>query len=271
MPSANGPSTAAATSRRRTASTASAGPAPEGGAAAPAPEQREPVISLGAQLRDARKAAGLSLRQFARDLAVSPSFVSQIENGKSQPSVATLYTMCSKLNVSVDELFSRAGASGPDAASGAGPGPSPLPGARPDPAPRSRQGAIAGLNTPAGPAEPTGPVVTPGQRRRLVLDSGVTWEQLAPTREAAVDFLFVRYAVGGSSVASHEVTRHNGVEYGYIISGTLEITLGFETYRVHAGESISFDSTTPHRLTNAGDVPVEAIWFVHGRNASHEH
>jgi mannose-6-phosphate isomerase-like protein (cupin superfamily) len=40
----------------------------------------------------------------------------------------------------------------------------------------------------------------------------------------------------------------------------LEITLGFETYRLTSGDSISFDSSRPHRLANAGDVPVEAIW-----------
>ncbi len=224
-------------------------------------------MNVGGHLRQFRQAAGLSLRQFARDLGVSPSFVSQIENGKSQPSVATLYSICSKLNISVDELFALAGAPETAPAPNAAVQDTATPAS---PGPGSRQGALAELGTPSAPPGP-GPVVTADQRRRLVLDSGVTWEQLSPTREAAVDFLFVRYAVGGSSVANNELTRHGGVEYGYIISGTLEISLGFETYEVRAGESISFDSSTPHRLTNAGDVPVEAIWFVHGRNASHEH
>jgi transcriptional regulator with XRE-family HTH domain/mannose-6-phosphate isomerase-like protein (cupin superfamily) len=231
-------------------------------------------MSVGAQLRERRQAAGVSLRQFARDLGVSASFVSQIENGKSQPSVATLYTICSKLNLSVDELFARAGATDPEADGDIAVDVHTGGGMRDDRSPAAdtstRLGALAALSTPAT-GWGSSPVVTPGQRRRLVLDSGVTWEQLAPTHETAVDFLFVRYAVGGSSVANHELTRHGGVEYGYIISGTLEISLGFETYEVRAGESISFDSSTPHRLTNTGDVPVEAIWFVHGRNASHEH
>jgi mannose-6-phosphate isomerase-like protein (cupin superfamily) len=109
-------------------------------------------------------------------------------------------------------------------------------------------------------------VVEPHQRRRLVLDSGVVWEQLSSAHESAVDFLQVRYEVGGSSVPGEHLTRHSGIEYGYIISGTLEVSLGFDTYRIGPGDSISFDSATPHRLTNNGDVPVEAIWFVHGRN-----
>ncbi len=30
---------------------------------------------------------------------------------------------------------------------------------------------------------------------------------------------------------------------------------------------LQFDSTLPHRLYNAGDKPVNAIWFVVGREA----
>src|SRR5665811_1719493 len=44
---------------------------------------------IGARLRARRLARGISLRQFARDLEVSASFISQLETGKAQPSVAT--------------------------------------------------------------------------------------------------------------------------------------------------------------------------------------
>jgi transcriptional regulator with XRE-family HTH domain len=271
LPTVNGSSPASRRSPRRASAAAqdgdAAGSAPERGDAA---DRRDAVMSVGEELRERRKAAGVSLRQFARDLGVSPSFISQIENGKSQPSVATLYMICSALNLSVDELFANAGAADSEA--------EPRPAAESGPVRRaapqgsgSFHGALAELTALKESPGHASPVVAPGQRRRLVLDSGVTWEQLSPTHEAAVDFLFVRYAVGGSSVANNELTRHSGVEYGYIISGTLEISLGFETYSVSAGESISFDSSTPHRLTNTGDVPVEAIWFVHGRNSSHDH
>ena len=71
----------------------------------------------------------------------------------------------------------------------------------------------------------------------------------------------MRYDVGGSSTIEGRLIRHVGTEYGFVLSGLLEVTLGFETYRLSPGHSISFDSTRPHRLTNVGDVPVEAIWF----------
>ncbi len=36
---------------------------------------------------------------------------------------------------------------------------------------------------------------------------------------------------------------------------------------VQSGDAISIDSSTPHRLSTAGDEPVHAIWFVLGRHS----
>ena len=65
----------------------------------------EPVVKLGVRLKQVREKSGQSLRAVARQLGVSPSFLSQLENGKSQPSVATLYSLTQLLDVSIDELF----------------------------------------------------------------------------------------------------------------------------------------------------------------------
>jgi len=205
----------------------------------------------------------MSLRQFARELGVSPSFVSQLENGKTQPSVATLYMICSALDLSIDELFSTEGARPAAAAA-----PS-VATATPVPATVSR--AVASAPPTHGGHSAESPLVRPPERRILALDSGVHWERLSALHEAAIDFMFVRYEVGGSSTPDERLTRHMGTEYGYVISGLLEISLGFDTYRIGPGDAISFDSSTPHRLSNVGNIPVEAIWFVHGRNTVHEH
>jgi len=50
-----------------------------------------------------------------------------------------------------------------------------------------------------------------------------------------------------------------------VLAGRLRIAVGFETYELGPGDSITFESTMPHRLFNVGDQPVEAIWFVVGR------
>lgn len=221
-----------------------------------AQEQRVNALpALGERLRKRRQAAGLSLRQFAKNLDVSASFISQLENGKSQPSVATLYSICTALGVTVDELFAessdapRTSIPNDHVASGRDPYQPSGQHLSPAPAPITRADT---------------PVITEAARAKLVLDTGVTWERLSALRNQPTDFLYVRYEVGGSSTPDERLTRHAGVEYGYIISGVLEITLGFDTYQVKAGDAVSFNSDVPHRLHNVGEVPVEAIWFVHG-------
>ena len=67
------------------------------------------IAQLGSRLKEIRLKSGLSLREIARQLDVSPSFISQIENGKSQPSVATLYSFAKLLSVPVDVLFQSSG------------------------------------------------------------------------------------------------------------------------------------------------------------------
>ena len=60
----------------------------------------------------------------------------------------------------------------------------------------------------------------------------------------------------------------NGAAYGLVLSGRLGVQLGFERHELGPGDSIGFDSTVPHRLWNAGDEPVQGVWFVVGRDGS---
>ena len=64
---------------------------------------------LGQQVRDARVAAGLSLRALARQLEVAPSYVNDIENDRRVPSEAVLRRMASELGLDADLLLAAAG------------------------------------------------------------------------------------------------------------------------------------------------------------------
>jgi transcriptional regulator with XRE-family HTH domain len=78
--------------------------------------------SVGAQLRVKRRESGMSLRELARRLDVSASLVSQIETGKSQPSVRTLYAIATELGLSLDEMLERGGRPAEGAPARAAPG-----------------------------------------------------------------------------------------------------------------------------------------------------
>jgi quercetin dioxygenase-like cupin family protein len=147
--------------------------------------------------------------------------------------VGTLYAIVTELGISLDRLFSRDHHQQRDRAT--------------DPH------AVA-------------PLMHTEERQVIELASGVRWERLTANEDGGVDFLYVVYDVGGASTAESSLMRHQGKEYGYVISGRLGVQVGFEKHELGPGDSIAFHSTQPHRLWNAGDEPVHGIWFVVGRD-----
>jgi transcriptional regulator with XRE-family HTH domain len=178
----------------------------------------------------------MSLRELARRVGVSPSLVSQIELDRVNPSVSTLYALVSELGMTMSDVF--------------GDGTQTAPRARP-----SERDAHDGL------------VTHPDARRVINLASGVRWERLTPQSDPDVEFLHVMYPVGAESCPEDALVTHGGREYGYVTSGTLGVRVGFDEYELGPGSSISFDSSSPHRLCAVGDEPVHAVWLVIGRAA----
>jgi transcriptional regulator with XRE-family HTH domain len=209
---------------------------------------------VGERIRERRLALNLSVRELARRLRLSPSLISQIERGKATPSVGTLYAVTSELGLSMGTLFA-----------GAGNGDAETQGDAESAFTSALAKIQVGGSGGQAAADPTDPTVDPEHRKRIQLGSGVIWERLTRTPDPNVDFLYVEYKPGGASCEANALVRHAGREYGLVLSGTLEITLGFETYILGPGHSISFDSTIPHRLATMGDEPVRAVWIVAGR------
>ena len=196
------------------------------------------IEGLGERLRLARERSGISQRELARRLDLSPSMISQLEKDISKPSVGTLYAVVTELGVSVDSIL---------------------------------RGSNDGFGSPPTPSEGDahdgdGPLVHPDQRRGVDLSSGVRWEELIPGSEPGIEFLHTIYEVGGASTPDESLMRHNGKEYGYVFSGRLGIQIGFDTHYLEPGDSIGFDSTEPHRFFNAGNETVHAIWLVLDRD-----
>jgi transcriptional regulator with XRE-family HTH domain len=124
---------------------------------------------MGTQIRKVRTAQGMTLRELARRINVTPSFVSQLERNKVNASVGTLYNLVN--------------------------------------------------------------------------------------------------ALGSASCPEDEMMRHGGREYGYVLSGRLDVQVGFDTHVLEPGDAITFDSMTPHRLSNPSEESCQAIWFVVARRS----
>ena len=191
--------------------------------AQPPPAESQPAF--GARLRAAREAAGISLRELARRLDVTPSLLSQVERDLAQPSVGTLWAVVAELGISLDALY----------------GPDRDPGER-DQAPRTM-------------------VQRAGERTALDLDGGVRWERLTPVPDPGVVFALVTYPPGQQVGATRPAARHRGTEYGYLISGRLAIEVGDEAFELGPGDSVVFASETPHRFRAVGTEPTCAVWW----------
>ena len=130
------------------------------------------LAQVGQRLRKLRVARGISLRELARTINVSPSLISHIELGKGAPSVKTLYALIAAFGISMSEVFQN------DAANG------------------SRQissnGSFVGASGQAlgdKTSQSNKFVQRASTRRAIQLEHGFRWECLTPGTDPDVEFM----------------------------------------------------------------------------------
>ncbi|RPI89031.1 MAG: cupin domain-containing protein [Chloroflexi bacterium] len=214
--------------------------------------------AIGEKLRAVRQERQMSLRELASKAEVSASMLSQIETGKVFPSVRSLYTIATALDVSIDYFF-------PEENNGRVP--SNGSGMNAQPALTASELRDAKVNGTAGIAQEfvahpqsSAPVVQAHARPMIQLNGGVTWSRLTALAEQGAEFLEITYAPGAMSGIS--MSHHEGREFGLILEGEFVVELGFESYTLRKGDSIIFESTVPHRLLNKSAEPMRAVWVV---------
>ncbi len=225
----------------------------------------ERARAIGEKLRAARQNQQMSLRELATKAEVSASMLSQVETGKAYPSVRSIYGIAAALGLPVDYFFPEPEAARPTAPEPPG---GPALGAAGDlTASEMRQASLGAAGESAAaettaPASPraAAPVVHAAGRPAIELKGGVMWSRLTALAEPGAEFLEVTYAPGATSGAN--LSHHAGREFGLVLEGKLVVELAFEAYTLLPGDSIIFDSATPHRLTNHGAVTMKALWVV---------
>ena len=68
---------------------------------------RELYVSIGKKIREIRKLRGLTLEELSEKVGRNWSFLSQIERGRSIPSIETLFLICDALEISLSDLFEK--------------------------------------------------------------------------------------------------------------------------------------------------------------------
>lgn len=191
-------------------------------------------LDIGDELRRVRVSRKLSLRSVATEVGVSASLLSQVETGKTQPSVSTLYSLVNLLGISLDGLM-KGQFQGESAAKSAG-----------------YEDGHHGI------------VQRRSENPVIEMENGVVWERLADGGKDDADPLMVTYEPGSSSSVEAKMMRHDALEYGVIIEGTLTLRIESDVHELYPGDSFSFDANRLHMYENNSAKPARGIWFVIG-------
>jgi transcriptional regulator with XRE-family HTH domain len=178
------------------------------------------VRRIGKRIRDLRRAHGYSLRNLARMVNLSPSFLSEIERGYGEPSISALKRIASALDVGLLYFFNEAADGDSEMVTRAGAGK----------ALSSFQGVEFRLliNNPDAHLEPIMGRYEPGAQ------------------------------TGEEPIVHNTVV--NAVEWGFILQGRFKVWIGNDVFILNEGDSIYFPSAIPHRLQNIGDQIGNYIW-----------
>lgn len=191
-----------------------------------APRTREPqdaeddFVRIGRRILELRHAHRYSLRDLARMSGLSPSFLSQVERGRGEPSISALKRIASALEVQLLYFFS------------------------------STKDAESKMITRAG----TG--------RSLPAMKGVEFRLLVNDPDSRLEPIYGRYEPGGQT--GDEPIVHNAapgaVEWGIVLAGRFKVWVGDDVFILNPGDSIYFQSATPHRIQNISDDIGEYVW-----------
>lgn len=173
--------------------------------------------TIARRIREFRHQQKMTLKDLAAKVGCSDSYVSQLEHGRSSPSVATLKKIASAFGIHVVHFF--------------------------DDGPEDRI------------------VMRKHERPRLVFEEGKAEinSLIFNAKNKRIEALYtVLEPRGGSMGAIH----HIGEEFGIVLSGRLDLTVGGKAYRLTAGDSFSFDSSLPHEYRNPGRRKTVIIWII---------
>jgi transcriptional regulator with XRE-family HTH domain len=176
-------------------------------------------VDVGERLRAIRTLRRVTLRTVAERAGLSESFLSQVERGRANASVASLKRIAAALGVNVADLF-----------------------------------------------EPNGSQVKPrvlqkGSRPALGFGTLGRKFMLTPRPLEHLQVMVGEFEAGGST-GDEPYTHGDSEELLVVLEGTVHLQLGTEVFELRGGDSIDYRSSTPHRLTNAGDGIAEVMWVI---------
>ena len=181
---------------------------------------------LGNNIRTIRKAQHKTIKQLSESTGLSQAYISRLERGDINASIAFIKKIANALNIQIADLF---------------------------------QNGHKKLIDKNGEQLW---VVRRDDRRKLVYPGlGFEGYLLTPSiRNIGIEFLLAVAEPGGSS--GPDFYSHEGEECILIQKGELTLWINDTEIILREGDSSHFNSTIPHRWENTGKEKLEAIWVV---------
>ena len=84
---------------------------------------------------------------------------------------------------------------------------------------------------------------------------------LTPKPFHSLEVVAARFEPGGST-GDEPYTHGDSEELLIVVEGRVHVQLGADVFEVEAGDSVHYESSTPHRVANAGDEPAEVLFVI---------
>lgn len=190
---------------------------------------------LGERLKSIRRARNVTLRELAAGAGLSKSFISQIESGSVNPSIASLTRIVEYLGVAPSELLDE-----------------------PVPVPAS---AVSSPHRPADVALVDVAIVRHDGRKGLVYPgSNRKTHLLTPDLQRQMMVILISMEPGEGT--GDMPYSHIGEEFGWAVSGSMEVLLKDEVHILEEGDSITFDAQIPHSIRAINDAPASILMVL---------
>lgn len=168
------------------------------------------------KIRKLRKERNLSLQELSKKSGVSLAMISQIERGKADPTITTLYKLCKGLDITIGSLVMD------------------------EPEPQR--------------------IVRRDHRKTIFLpNSKAKYQLLTSSLRTNLEMIMVELE---PNEQDRQLISHTGEECGFVLKGELTVVLDDEEFVLNEGDSITFNSSIPHRFINQGNETCISIWAM---------
>ena len=180
--------------------------------------------AVGERVRRLRRDSGRGLRELAREIGISASSLSALENNRGGISLQRLQRVAQHFELHITDLLAEPGA---------------------DPA--------AGDSAPEPEVVRAWATSVPGVER----GSGVLYQLMGHGGDHALQPYLISFEPGASY--RDNAIAHEGEEFAFVILGQVELALADKTIVLHQGDAVRFRPAEPHAFRNASTVGIAML------------